>query len=74
MGSQARTVDHATLEASYEPDGKMPVSVLKRAGFIRDSDVLQEAFIRGTFGATDFMMTDVKRQTSRLDLSAEAQE
>lgn len=74
MSANTRTGDQATLKATYDPNGKMPRAVLSRAGFIRDSEALQEDFIRGTFGDTDFMMTDVKWQTSKVELSAEAQE
>lgn len=67
-GSEAR------LSASYDPDGGIPVSVLSRAGFIRDSEATQEDFIRGTFGDTDFMISDMKWQTSKVELSDESKE
>lgn len=65
--------NEARLDARYDPDGGIPVSVLSRAGFILDSLALQEDFISGTFGDTDFMLSDVKWQTSKVELSAEAQ-
>lgn len=65
--------NEARLKAQYDPDGGIPVSVLNRAGFIRDSNALQEDFICGTFGDTNFMLADVKWQTSKVELSAEAQ-
>lgn len=73
MSAATRSGEEATLSARYDPNGSMPQSVLSRAGFIRDPEALQEDFIRGTFGATDFMITDVKWQTSEVELSAEAQ-
>jgi|GEM_PF-1348865 len=74
MSAHTRLGDDATLSATYDPNGGMPVSALNRAGFIRDSEARQEDFIRGTFGDTDFMITDMKWQTSKVELSAEAQE
>lgn len=73
MSAHTISDSEARLKATYTPDGGMPVSVLSRSGFIRDSKALQEDFIRGTFGETDFMITDVKWQTSKVELSAEAQ-
>lgn len=72
MSAHTSSGTAAQLQASYEPDGAMPVAVLSRSGFIRDAQALQEDFIRGSFGQTEFMLTDVKWQTSKIELSPEA--
>ena len=65
-------VGKATLVASYESKGGMPRSVLSGSGFIRYPKARQEDFVSGTFGQTRFMLTDVKWDTSELELSPEA--
>ena len=72
----ARTVtgDESELKASYDADGGIPVSILANSGFIRDSEATQEDYIRGKFGETDFMISDVKWQTSKVELSEESQQ
>lgn len=72
MSAHTSSGTAAQLQASYEPEGAMPVAVLSRSGFIRDAQALQEDFIRGSFGQTEFMLTDVKWQTSKIELSPEA--
>lgn len=72
----ARTVtgSESNLKASYDPDGGISRSVLSSSGFIRDANATQEDYIRGTFGDTDFMISDVKWQTSKIELSQEAKQ
>ncbi|HJF14327.1 MAG TPA: DUF3137 domain-containing protein [Enteractinococcus helveticum] len=72
----ARTVtgSESKLQATYDPDGGIPKSILANSGFIMDAKATQEDYIRGTFGETDFMISDVKWQTSEIELSAEAKE
>lgn len=74
MSAHTVSGSEAHLQATYEPDGSMPLSVLRGAGFIRDARALQEDFIRGSFGQTDFMMSDVKWEASKVELSTEAKE
>ncbi len=68
------TGSEAGLSAKYTPEGSMPVSVLSNAGFIRDARAPQEDFIIGTLGQTQFMLSDVKWQSSKVELSEEAQQ
>lgn len=74
LSARAVTGSEAQLEASYDPNGGIPTTVLANSGFIRDPEATQEDYIRGTFGATDFMIADVKWQTSTVELSEEAQQ
>lgn len=74
MSANTISDDEARLQATYDPKGKMPSSVLTTAGFIRDSHAQQEDFIKGTFGQTDFMLTDMKWQTSEVEMSEEAKQ
>lgn len=62
------------LEVEYQPDGSMPLSVLSNSGFIRDPNAPQEDFFTGRLGATQFMLSDVKWENSKVELSDEAKE
>lgn len=52
--------DGAGLRAEYEPEGSIPQSRLRAAGFIMDTDVLQEDVVTGSLGQTDFVLADLK--------------
>lgn len=72
MTATSSTGQQAELKASYDPQGGIPVSVLSTSGFIRDPKARQEDFISGTFGDTRFMLSDVKWQSSEVELSDES--
>lgn len=62
------------LSLAYEPTRGIPEPVLRQAGFIRDSAALQEDFLHGSLGQTEFMLADIKWKTSKIELSDEAKE
>lgn len=72
MSATSSTGQEATLQASFDPQGGIPLGVLSRSGFIRDPKARQEDFISGTFGDTQFMLSDVKWQSSEVELSDES--
>ncbi|MDN6351643.1 MAG: hypothetical protein L0J69_08245, partial [Yaniella sp.] len=72
MSATSSTGQEAKLQASFDPQGGIPLGVLSRSGFIRDPKARQEDFISGTFGDTQFMLSDVKWQSSEVELSDES--
>lgn len=74
MAAQPLGAEEARLQASYELDGRIPAPVLKQSRFIADTSIPQEDLISGTFGATDFMLGDLKWEATRIPESDEARE
>src|SRR5699024_4956300 len=72
MSATSSTGQEATLQASFDLQGGIPLGVLSRSAFLSNPKARQEDFISGTFGDTQFMLSDVKWQSSEVELSDES--